>query len=135
MIISSWTFSMQLRAGTTSYCLSQCTILFCTLSLNFKIIIKTNTSGRALAAIISTYSRGDIYPIAFHSRTFTNTEMNYDIYDKELLVIFEAFKKWWYYLEGIVTLVEIFMNHKNLRYFCNSKLLSWQQACWSEFLL
>jgi len=31
LIISSWTFSMQLGASTTSYCLSQCAIPFCTL--------------------------------------------------------------------------------------------------------
>ena len=32
MIISPQTFSAQLEAGTISYCLSQCIILFCTLS-------------------------------------------------------------------------------------------------------
>jgi len=30
--------------------------------------------------------------IAFHSRTFTAPELNYDIHDKKLLAIFEAFK-------------------------------------------
>ena len=89
-----------------------------------KIIVKTDASDRALAAIISTYSRGDIHPIAFHSRTFNDTEQNYDIYDKELLAIFEAFKRWHHYLEGTVIPVEVFTNHKNLTYFCNSKPLS-----------
>ena len=32
LIISPWTFSMQLGAGTSLFCLSQCAIPFCTLS-------------------------------------------------------------------------------------------------------
>jgi len=55
--------------------------------------METDTSDRALVAILSTYVRKEVYPIAFHSRTFSNVELNYDIHDKELLVIFEAFKK------------------------------------------
>jgi len=60
--------------------------------------------------------------------------LNYDIHDKELLVIFEAFKKWQHYLENTSTPVEVFMDHKNLTYFCGSKVLSWCQTQWSEFL-
>jgi len=55
-------------------------------------------------------------------------ELNYDIYDKELLMIFEAFKKWRHYLEGTPAPVEVFTDHKNLVYFCKSKTLSHQQA-------
>ena len=61
--------------------------------------------------------------------------MNYDIHDKELLAIFEAFKKWRHYLEGTPTPVEVLTDHKNLIYFCSSKSLSRHQARWSEFLL
>ena len=34
----------------------------------------------------------EVYLVAFHSHTFTTVELNYDIYDKELLAIFKAFK-------------------------------------------
>jgi len=61
-------------------------------------------------------------------------ELNYNIYDKELLAIFKAFKKWQYYLEGTSVLVEVFTDHKNLVYFCESKTLLCQQKRWSEFL-
>ena len=53
-----------------------------------------DVSDQALAAILSTYLNGDVYPIVFYSRTFSDTELNYDIYDKKLLAIFKAFKKW-----------------------------------------
>jgi len=34
----------------------------------------------------------EVYPVTFHSCTFTVTELNYDTHDKKLLVIFKAFK-------------------------------------------
>ena len=37
LIISPWTFSTQLGAGTSLFCLSQCAISFCTLSPLFGI--------------------------------------------------------------------------------------------------
>jgi len=36
----------------------------------------------------------EIHPIAFDSWTFSALELNYNIYDKELLAIFKAFKTW-----------------------------------------
>ena len=64
-----------------------------------------------------------------------STELNYDVHDKELLAIFEAFKKWRHYLKGTPAPVEVFTDHKNLIYFCESKALSHHQARWSEFLV
>ena len=99
-----------------------------------KILVETDASDYALAAIISTYVDGDIHPIAFHSRTFTSTELNYDVHDKELLAIFEAFQKWRHYLEGTPNPVDVVTDHKNLEYFTTTKLLTRRQARWSEFL-
>ena len=58
------------------------------------LIIEMDASDYALAAILSTISptNGEVHPITFHSWIFTPPELNYDIHDKELLVIFEAFK-------------------------------------------
>ena len=60
------------------------------------LIVKTDASNYALAAILSTISLtdGEIHPIAFHSWTFTPPELNYNVHNKELLAIFEAFKMW-----------------------------------------
>jgi len=77
---------------------------------------------------------GDIHPVVFHSHTFNTSELNYNIYDKELLAIFEAFKKWQHYLERTPAPVKVFTDHKNLVYFCELKVLSYRQARWSEFL-
>jgi len=60
-----------------------------------QLVMETNASDYALAAILSIVTKdNEIHPIAFHSRTFSALELNYDIHDKELLAIFEAFKMW-----------------------------------------
>ena len=98
------------------------------------MILKTDTSDCALVAILSTCSGGKIHPIAFHSRTFSTAEINYDMHDKELLAIVEFFKKWCYYLEGVTTPVKVYTDHKNLTHFSETKTLSRCLARWSEFL-
>ena len=100
------------------------------------LIIKTDTSDYTLAAILSTVSLTDneVHPITFHSRTFMPPELNYDVHDKELLAIFEAFKIWHHYLEGSPTPIDVVMDHKNLEYFSTTKLLTHCQVHWLEFL-
>ena len=61
-------------------------------------------------------------------------ELNYDVHDKELLAIFEAFKSWHHYLEGTPVPIDVITDHKNLEYFSTTKILTQRQACWSEFL-
>jgi len=64
--------------------------------------VETDVSDYALAAILSIVNKyNEVYLVAFHSRTFTVTELNYNTHDKELLAIFEAFKIWQHYLEGL----------------------------------
>ena len=71
--------------------------------------------------------------MAFHFHIFTMMELNYDMHNKELLSIFEAFKIWWHYLEGLVYPIDIVTDHKTLEYFFTTKLLIWRQAQWSKY--
>ena len=100
------------------------------------LIVETNASDYALSTILSTISDSDneVHLIAFHSRTFMSMELNYDVHDKELLAIFEAFKSWHHYLEGSPTPVDVITDHKNLKYFSTTKLLTRHQARWSKYL-
>ena len=83
----------------------------------------------ALAAILSVYDmEGTLHPITFHSCTFTSPELNYDMHDKELSAIFEAFKWWRHYLEGSAKPIDVVTDHKNLEYFSMTKLLTRCQA-------
>jgi len=97
--------------------------------------VETDVSDYALTAILSIMTKdNEIHPIAFHSQTFSTPELNYDIHDKELLVIFEAFKIWRHYLEGSALPIAIVIDHKNLEYFSTTKVLTRRQARWSEYL-
>src|SRR5437016_7731711 len=82
------------------------------------MIIETDASDYALGAILSIQNdSGEIHPVAFHSRTFTAPELNYDTHDKELLAIFEAFRVWRHYFEGSGIPIDVITDHKNLEYF------------------
>jgi len=90
-----------------------------------QLIVETDASDYALAAILSIVTKNnEIYPVAFHSRTFSAPELNYNVYDKELLAIFEAFKIWRHYLEGSTLPIDVVMDHKNLEYFLTTKVLT-----------
>ena len=100
------------------------------------IIIETDASDYAITAIISQISpdNGDLHPIAFYSRGMKPMELNYEIYNKELLAIFEAFQQWCNYLEGSTHTILVLLDHKNLEYFATIKQLTRQQVRWSEYL-
>jgi len=99
-------------------------------------IVETDASDYVITGILSLWAAdGDIHPVAFFSRTLHAAELNYDTHDKELLVIFAAFKTWWHYLESPVHTINVVTNHKNLEYFTTTKTLSHRQARWSEYLL
>jgi hypothetical protein len=64
----------------------------------------------------------------------TAPKKNYDIHDKELLAVVEAFREWRVYLEGSAHTVEVYMDHKNLIYFTTTKQLNRRQTRWAETL-
>lgn len=70
----------------------------------------------------------------YHSRKFTSAELNYEIYDKELLAIVDALRVWRVYLEGSKFPVQILTDHKNLIYFTTTKELNRRQVRWAETL-
>ena len=100
------------------------------------MIVETDTSDYAIAGILSIRcTNEEIQLVAYYSWTLSAPELNYDTHNKELLAIHESFWLWCHYLEGSAEPVNIVTDHKNLKYFSTTKLLTWWQACWSEFLL
>ena len=99
------------------------------------IMVETDASDYALAAVLSIRTPdGDFHPVAFHSRTFKDAETNYDVHDKELTAIYDAFKRWHHYLKGAGTPIDVVTDHWNLQYLSTTKTLTQQQAHASEFL-
>ena len=59
------------------------------------IMVETDASDHALVAVLSIRTPdSDYHPVAFHSWMFKDTKTNYNIHDKELMAIYDAFK-WW----------------------------------------
>jgi RNase H-like domain found in reverse transcriptase len=89
------------------------------------MVMDTDASVYALGTTLSLFDDEDIlHPVTFHSRTFTGAKLNYNVHDKELLAIFEAFQCWQHYLEGSSSLIDVITDHKNLEYFATTKLLN-----------
>ena len=57
--------------------------------------METNVLDYALTVVLSIISKeNEVHLVAFYFYTFTVVELNYNTHDKELLVIFKAFKIW-----------------------------------------
>ena len=72
--------------------------------------------------------------VMFHSKKFTSSELNYEIYNKKMLTIVFSLKIWWAFLKKTVMLFTIYTDHQNLEYFKIFKVLNHQQVWWSELL-
>ena len=57
-----------------------------------------------------------LHLVTFQLRKF-DTEINYEIHDKELFAIVDTFAQWRHFLEGSTHQVIVFNDHKNLAYF------------------
>jgi len=98
-------------------------------------MVETDASDYAIAGILSLHCPdGELHPVAFYSCTLTVLKLNYDMHDKKLLAIFEAFRSWHHYLEGSATPIDMVTDHKNLEYFTTMKMLTHCQVHWSEYL-
>ena len=99
------------------------------------VTIEADASDYALGCVLSQPApNGILHPVAFHSRKFSAAELNYPIYDKELLAIVEAFRHWRAYTEGATVPVTVYSDHKNLEYWTASRILTRRQARWNELL-
>jgi len=96
-------------------------------------IVETNASDYAIGAVLSQRTTDSkVYPCAFLARKFA--EMNYDIYDKEMAAIVQAFKEWEPLLKGCRWQITVWTDYKNLKYFRTTKTLTRRQARWAEFI-
>ena len=57
------------------------------------ITVEADASDFALGCILSQENPdGELHPVCYYSRKVSSAELNYPIYDKELLAVVEAFK-------------------------------------------
>ena len=58
--------------------------------------------------------------MAYYFKKISLAEQNYNISDKELLVIVAALKKWYIYIKGVVDIM-IYIDYKNFLLFTTIK--------------
>ncbi len=90
-----------------------------------KIVIEINALNYVFKKILSQYDKNEIlHSITYFSKKHNSVECNYEIYDKECMIIVCTFKKWWSELEDFIYSIKMIINYKNLKYFMSIKQLS-----------
>jgi len=73
-------------------------------------------------------------PVAFISKSLSNTERNYEIHNKEILAVVRYLEVWRHFLEETMIKFKIWTDHKNLKYFIKVQKLNKRQARWALYL-
>jgi hypothetical protein len=88
-----------------------------------------------MGAVLSQCSEDDKWHlVTYLLKSLNVVEWNYEIHDKEMLVIVQALEEWRHFLEGTQHKVEIWKDHWNLEYFMTTQKFNRQQARYSLYL-
>jgi hypothetical protein len=79
---------------------------------------------------LAKWSKPVLHLIAYYSATFTPTERNYDIYERELLAVMKSLYHWRPYLGWTKEPFTILTDHANLTYWKAPRNLNRQTAWW-----
>ena len=98
------------------------------------LMIETDVSDLAKGAELPQDEDSDKkwHPVAFYSKKFNPAELNYDIHDKEMVVIVDCFKEWRHMLCASPNRVVVYTDNRNLEYFQTTKILNRRQPRWAE---
>ena len=97
--------------------------------------METDASDGVVAGVLSQQHPDERwYPVAFYSRILSGAELNWEIHDKELFAILQAFDKWRAELTSVTSQVRVYSDHRSLEYFMTTKTLNARQARWAEAL-
>ena len=96
--------------------------------------METDSSDGVVAGVLLQKHKDSLFhPIGYFLKTISNAELNYPIYNKEMLAIFRSFQQYKLELLGVQKTVYIYINYKALEYFMTIKDLTARQAHWAEF--
>ncbi len=90
-----------------------------------KVILKIDFLNYVNDEVLSQYDDEDIlHSVIFYSKNMILAKCNYEIYDKELLIIIHCLKHWCFKLKCTDISIKIFIDHLNLKYFMIIKKLT-----------
>ena len=89
--------------------------------LDKEMRVEADASEYATGGVLSMKCEDEKWrPVAFILKSLNEAERNYEIHDREMLVIIRCLDEWRHLLEGARNKFEIWSNHKNLEYFMSS---------------
>jgi len=104
-------------------------LVLAALDLDKEFRVEADASNYATRGILSIKCSDKKWrPVAFISKSLSDTERNYEIYDKEMLAVIRCLEVWRHFLEGATEKFEIWTDHKNLEYFIKAQKLNRRQA-------
>ena len=96
--------------------------------------IEADASNYTSGAVLLQYQKSSWHLIGFYLKGFSPAEKNYEIHDKEMLVIICALDEWRHIVQGSKDKIKMWTDHKNLKYFLSAQQLNRHQAHWSALL-
>jgi hypothetical protein len=86
--------------------------------------------GKITTPSLKKWQKPVLHPIAYYSATFTPTERNYNIYNRELLAMMKALYHWCPYLAWMREPFTILTDHTKLTYWKAPRKLDQRHAHW-----
>jgi len=81
-------------------------------------LLETDVSDFAIAGVLSQkFEDGKLHPIGFASRKLNPAELNYDIYNKDMLAEVFSLNYWQHFLQASEHKTLIYSDHQNWTYF------------------
>jgi len=97
--------------------------------LNKEFKVEADASNYATGGVLSMKCSDELWRlVAFISKSLSDTERNYKIYNKEILAVVRCLEVWRHFLEGTTIKFEIWIDHKNLEYLIKVQTLNRRQA-------
>ena len=84
--------------------------------------------------MVQRYNNRVQHSVAYYNKKIILLELNYNIYNKELLTIVTVLKEWRVFLQGTIELFIVKTDYKNLMGFLTIKELNQRQVKWAEIL-
>ena len=70
--------------------------------------VKADASNYAIGGVLSIKCFDELWrPVAFISKSLSNTKRNYEIHDKEMLAVVRCLEAWRHFLEGAIVKFKI----------------------------
>jgi len=133
-IIFEWNETCQTAFNHMKRCMTETSILR-HFDQTCETILKTDSFNYVNDEVLSQYDDKEVlHSIAFYSKNMFFAECNYEIYDKKLLIIIQAFEHWRFKLKLTDISIKMFIDHQALISLMKDKKLSQQQMHWVQKL-